>query len=120
MLDTGNSNPIKIKTMKKNKKRFIVTGVIGAAILLLTCGLMIVNHKSSHQQMIDVLKDLAKRNNDVRSAFNPEVKYALLDSIIRMNGHGHSTDLLEAKAALALKVGKEEESVKFTRTYLTE
>src|SRR5471030_1422139 len=85
MLDTGNSNPIKIKTMKKNKKRFIVTGVIGAAILLLTCGLMIVNHKSSHQQMIDVLKDLAKRNNDVRSAFNPEVKYALLDSIIRMN-----------------------------------
>jgi len=104
----------------KNKKKLIVTGFIGATILLLTCGLMIVHHKSSHQQMIDLLKDLTKRNNNVRSVFNPEVKYSMIDSLLKTGGSRGNTNLLAAKAALALKVGKEEESVEIYQKVLNQ
>ena len=76
--------------------------------MLLTCGLVAVYRPSSHQAMIALLSDMNKRNNSMGNSFNPEVKLAHIDSLLKIKGNEHNTGLLNAKASLALKVGKEE------------
>ncbi|MGZ3891638.1 MAG: hypothetical protein ACXVI9_14125, partial [Mucilaginibacter sp.] len=96
----------------KNKKKLIVIGIIGAFILLVTCALITVRHKSSHEQMIEILKEIDKKNHNAANPFNPQEKLALCDSVLNANGSEHDEALLSAKASLDLKVGKEEESVR--------
>ncbi len=54
-----------------------------------------------------------KKNYNVENPFNPEVKKAFIDSLLKTAGNTQDyVNLLAVKASLALKVGKEEESVK--------
>lgn len=93
----------------KFKKKY--TGMIAAIILLLTTGLVISNRSTSHQDMIDLLKDLNKRNQAMSNSFNPEVKIAHVDSLLKMPGNEHNIALLTSKASLALKIGREQNAV---------
>ncbi len=63
--------------------------------------------------MVQLLKDLNKRNYNIENPFNPEVKLAHIDSLLKAPGLRYDkTSLLISKASLALKAGKEEEAVK--------
>ncbi|MBS1526291.1 MAG: VCBS repeat-containing protein, partial [Bacteroidetes bacterium] len=71
------------------------------------------HHKplSSQEKMVDLLKQLNKRNQNVRNPFNPQVKLAYCDSLLQQQGNDPDYQLLSIRASLALRVGKEEESV---------
>jgi len=101
----------------KFKRQYLIIG--GVIILLLTCGLVAEYHQSSHEAMIALLSDMNKRNNSLGNGFNPEVKLAHVDSLLKIKDNEHDPGLLNAKAALALKVGKEEESVATYKDLLT-
>jgi hypothetical protein len=98
--------------MNKKKVRIAIISLLGLTILLL--GFTIVNfyQRQSTQQMIDMLGELSKRNTSVANPFNPEAKYAQVDSILKLPLVGSTTYIQAEKASLALKVGKEEEAVK--------
>ena len=109
------TDAIKHKIMKFNKKYLVIAG---AAILLLTCGLITVTRSTSHQDMIDLLKDLNKRNYAMGNTFNPEVKMAYCDSVLKQPGNGQIIGLLNSDASLSLKVGREEKSVRIYESLL--
>jgi len=90
-------------------KRRTIPGVI---ILLFGFILITACKKSSHQQMIDILQEVNKRNKTFLNPFSPEVKLAHCDSMLKILGNEHNTYLLNLRAALSLKAGKEEQSVK--------
>ncbi len=68
-------------------------------------------YQSSNQDMVQMLKDLNKRNYNRANPFNPEVKKAFIDSLLKTLDN-KPNDMLATDAALALKVGREEQSVK--------
>jgi len=90
----------------------VVFVLSGFTFLLLGFSVINFYHKSSHQQMIDILQQLNKRNKAATNPFNPEVKKARIDSLLQIPGNKNNTYLLASKAALALKIGQEEEAVK--------
>ena len=77
-------------------------------------GVMIITscYESSHNEMVQILRDLNKRNLNMANPFNPQVKKAHIDSLLKIRGGEHNPYLLMATAELGLKVGKEEEAVK--------
>jgi hypothetical protein len=84
-----------------------------ATILLLGFAIISSCKKpSSHEKMISILKGLSKRNNSVLNFFSPETQLAYYDSVLKIPGKGNSINLLANKAALLIKVGKEEQAVK--------
>jgi len=97
--------------LKNRKIRTAVMLSLGLAILLV--GFTVINYykSSSHQQMIDLLKELNERNTTLSNTFSPEAAKAHIDSMLDRPGSENNVFLLETKAALALKVGKEEEAV---------
>ncbi|HVW13023.1 MAG TPA: CRTAC1 family protein [Mucilaginibacter sp.] len=87
---------------------------IRPAFVIVTLGLAAsCHHKplSSQDKMVELLKQLNKRNQHVRNPFNPQVKLAYCDSLLRTQGDDPDYQLLSIRASLALRVGKEEESV---------
>ncbi|BAU52679.1 CRTAC1 family protein [Mucilaginibacter gotjawali] len=99
--------------MFKNRKIQIGLFLLsGFAVLLLGFSVINYYHESSHQQMVDLLKALTKKNLSVQNPFNPEVKKARIDSLLQIPGNNNNSYLLALKASLALKTGQEEESVK--------
>jgi hypothetical protein len=100
--------------LKKRKIRMPVIFSLGFACLLVGFTVFNYYNVSSHQQMIGMLKELGDRNHIADNPFFPEAKKAHIDSLLKEPGNENNVFLLETKAALALKVGKEEESV---RTY---
>lgn len=84
-----------------------------AIILLIAFTAIASCHQpSSHEQMVQILKILNKKNHRKSNPFNPEVKAAYLDSLLKIKGNEHDVALLNGKAALILKGGQEEQSVK--------
>ncbi|MGZ3872790.1 MAG: CRTAC1 family protein [Mucilaginibacter sp.] len=86
----------------------------GAIILLLLITLTITSYHqtpSSHEQMVALLKELRSRNFSITNPFTPGVKIAYCDSILNIKGDENIVNLQVAKAALSLKIGKEEQSV---------
>jgi FG-GAP-like repeat/ASPIC and UnbV len=96
--------------MKFKKKKIAI--IAGAVILSLTLGFIVANKKSSHEEMIGILKELSERNYNVSNPFNAEAKLAHCDSMLNTPNYKGDINLLNIKAAFALKEGKEEESVK--------
>jgi hypothetical protein len=64
-----------------------------------------------HQQMVQLLHQLEKRNTNMANTFNPESKLAHCDSILSLPNAGKNIYLLAAKAQILLKTGREQESV---------
>jgi hypothetical protein len=87
--------------------------IIIAIALLGTFGLIAYRHAgpSSHQQMVTLLMQLEKRNNNMGNPFNPECKLAYCDSLLKMKGNSKNAYTLIIKAPLLLKAGNEQESV---------
>src|ERR1700733_12575150 len=98
--------------LKKRKIRKAILLLLGFTILL--AGFTAINYykSSSHQQMIDLLKEQRKQNEIATNPFFPEAAKAQIDSMLREPGNENNVFLLESKAALALKVGHEDESIK--------
>src|ERR1700753_3819940 len=103
--------------LKKRKVRIVLFSSLGLTILL--AGFTVVRNYGvlCDEQMIDFLKELNQRNHTPSNSFAPEAGIAKVDSQLKEPGNENNIPLLESKAALALKVGKEEESVK-TYQYL--
>jgi hypothetical protein len=97
--------------MKKNKEMKRRT-IAGKAIIFLGMVMTLSCQESSHQQMIDILASIDKRNYNPTNTFSPESAIAHCDSLLNLPGNAHNARLLNLKAALSLKVGKEEQSVK--------
>lgn len=89
------------------------TKIGGAAILLLLVIIITAYYRpvSSHKQMIGILKELRNKNFNTTNPFSPEVKWAHIDSLLKRPGNERNILLLSARAALGLKVGKEERAV---------
>jgi hypothetical protein len=86
--------------------------IIGVAILLVgLTAISFYSRTSSHQKMIGILSNLNKRNYSFLNPFSPEGKVAYCDSVIKSEGNRYDFATHAAKAALLLKVGKEEQSV---------
>jgi len=86
---------------------------IPGVILLLAFTIVTSCYQSSHKDMVETLEQLNKRNHNIENPFCPEAKLAHVDSLLKMpENQYHNNFLLASKAALALKAGKEEESVK--------
>jgi FG-GAP-like repeat/ASPIC and UnbV len=96
---------VKLKTMKIN------VNTPGKIILLLGISMIISCKQSSHKQMVDLLKSLNKKYTSPDNSFTPEAKLAYLDSLSNAQHHVKNEPLLEAKAAVDLKVGKEQQAV---------
>ncbi len=85
----------------------------GAIVLFTWMAITVSCQNSSHQQMIEILARLNKRNNSPLNPFNPEAKVIQCDSFLtKIPGNSNNTSVLTAKAALLLKVGREQEAVK--------
>jgi len=67
--------------------------------------------KSSHQEMIELLEQLNKKNTNLANPFNPEVKIAYCDSVVKISPNDQDSYLLSAQASLLLMAGQEEKSV---------
>lgn len=94
----------------KRKIFYIVTFVL---LLVVTITIASYHRRSSHQEMVGLIQQLINRNNSLENSFNPEAKYHLYDSLLNSNNDSPQEHMnyLFAKADLALKVGKEQESV---------
>ncbi|HEY4194060.1 MAG TPA: CRTAC1 family protein [Mucilaginibacter sp.] len=85
---------------------------VGAVILFLIISFIISSQQSSHQQMIGILKKLAKRDSSFLNPLTPEANLSYSDSILRIKGNEGNMRLLAEKAQLLLQTGQEEKSVK--------
>ena len=81
------------------------------AILSLAMMLVTACQESSHQQMIDILAAMTKRNNSFSNPFSPETKMYHCDSLLAIPANAQDINLLNMKASLSLKVGQETQSV---------
>ncbi len=93
------------KTNKMPKRKISAIIMLCLMFIILSC------KQSSHQQMIDLLAQLNKRNHSTRNSFIPEEKLAQVDSLLAIKGNGQNPYLLSVKAPLLLKTGQEEKSV---------
>src|SRR5277367_2250424 len=94
--------------LKKHIPKIII------AVALLFAFVFIAFHHGSpspHEQMIQMLRSLEKRNTDLENPFNPESKLAHVDTLLKLPGNGKNIYSLSAKAALLLKTGQEQLSV---------
>lgn len=80
-------------------------------LLFFVITLTICCKPSSHQEMVQMLKEMCKKYSSLDNPFNPEVKKAHVDSLIKIHGNEHNVFLLESVATLGLKTGQEEQSV---------
>lgn len=90
-----------------NLKKIIRTCTLFLVITIITSC-----QESSHQQMIGILAELNKRFDNFSNPFNAESKMAHCDSLMKIPGNEHNDFMQNMKAALSLKVGQEEQSVK--------
>src|ERR1700722_20230406 len=97
---------------KKRKIRIAAMLSLGFAILLVGFTVIDCPQGTSQQQMIGFLEELKEQYHDSANPFYPEAKLAHVDSMLNEPRNGSNPFLLESKAALALKAGQEEESVK--------
>jgi hypothetical protein len=87
--------------------------ISGGFVLFMWMITIISCQDSSHQQMINILARLNKRNNSPLNPFSPEAKVVQCDSFLtKIPGNSNNASVLTAKAGLLLKVGREEEAVK--------
>jgi len=87
---------------------------IGGAAVLLLLAIIITSYyrpASTHQQMIDMLTGLRNKNFTIENPFSPEVKFKYVDSLLKKPGNENNLFLLNARAALALRTGKEDQAV---------
>jgi len=86
-------------------------GIIRVIALLLVVCFITSCHRSSHKEMIDILKDVYKRDYNPLNTFSPEAEMASVDSQLSENGNGQSMKLLSIKGIVALKIGHEQEAI---------
>ena len=89
---------------KGNMLRLAV--LVQAMLMVASC------RESSHQQMIAILKQLNERNKNQENPFNPEIRMAYFDSLLKRPGNSRNMAIFKPQAALYLKTGQEEKSVK--------
>src|ERR1700749_378866 len=93
--------------------------ISGAAVLLTWMMATVSCQDSSHQQMINILAQLNKRNNSPRNPFTPEAKVLICDSFLtKIPGNSNNASVLAAKAGLLIKTGKEQEAVNIYESLL--
>jgi tetratricopeptide (TPR) repeat protein len=87
--------------------------IAAALTLIVAIGFTIIasSPKSSHQEMIEMLQQLNKKNTNMANPFNPEVKIAYCDSLVKISPNDQDSYLLSAQASLLLMAGQEEKSV---------
>ncbi|SEO11220.1 CRTAC1 family protein [Mucilaginibacter sp. OK283] len=87
--------------------------IAAALTLIVAIGFTIIasSPKSSHQEMIEMLDQLNKKNTNMANPFNPEVKIAYCDSLVKIPPNDQDSYLLSAQASLLLMAGQEEKSV---------
>src|ERR1700679_3328084 len=90
--------------------RFKITMRI-SVVTLAAATIISSSYQSSPTQMVQILKDLYKRNYTSKNQFNPEAINAHVDSLLKIPGNEHCFRLLLAKGSVALKVGEEQQSV---------
>lgn len=61
--------------------------------------------------MIELLQQLNKKNNDMANPFNPEVKIAYCDSLVKIPPNDQDSHLLSVQASLLIMAGQEEKAV---------
>lgn len=82
------------------------------AVLLLAMSTLSCE-RSSNQEMVNILKTIKEKNYNRLNPYTPEATMAYFDSLLKAG----NTDpkLLEAKAVVDLRMGKEEDAVKLYR-----
>jgi len=95
-------------TFKKGRSWFFA----GTIVLVVTLGAILSSRPSSHEQMVGILKALAKKNTSFLNPLTPAAKLIYCDSILHVKGNEGNMRLLYEKAQLLLATGHEEESVK--------
>jgi len=86
--------------------------IAGAIIVLISFTIITSCHnRSSHEEMIQILKQLTVRNYNIANPFNPIVKRNYVDSLLKIPANKNKVGLITSEAALDLKVGKEQEAV---------
>src|SRR5260221_9847124 len=95
--------------MKINGNAIVIN--VSAIVLLLSFSFLMSCKRSSHQQMISILKELNKKHYTQSNPFTPEATMVYYDSLLSTGNYNQDVKLLAAKASLALKVGQEEQSV---------
>jgi len=86
-------------------------GIIRVIILMLVVCFLTSCHRSSHEEMIGILKDIYKRDYNPLNTFSPEAEMASVDSQLSKNGNGQNMKLLSIKGIVALKIGHEQEAI---------
>ncbi|MEO6850331.1 MAG: hypothetical protein ABI166_06860, partial [Mucilaginibacter sp.] len=78
----------------------------GGGVLLLSIIFIVYSRQSSHQQMIDMLKELAKKNSSFLNPLTPEAHLSYDDSILRVKGNEKNIRVLAEKAQLLVQTGQ--------------
>src|SRR5665213_1426705 len=100
-----------MKTYKMTKKKWII-GIIICVVALITVGFVASYRNSSHRQMIGILENLNKQSFSFSNPFCPEGKLAYFNATSKPGNSYADVGMIKLKAAVELKVGNEEESVK--------
>jgi hypothetical protein len=71
--------------MLKNRK-ILIAIILSLGLTILLLGFKILNfyHRSSHQEMVDLLKELNKKSYSGANPFNPEAKKVRIDSMLKI------------------------------------
>jgi hypothetical protein len=87
--------------------------LISVAVLVAITGFIAYRNTepSPHAQMLSLLRQLEKRNNNMANPFNAKPKLAYIDSLLNQPNNSQNVYSLKAKAPLLLKEGQEQKAV---------
>ena len=80
-------------------------------MLLLALTIITSCEPSPHEQMVNVLAQINKSNNNVENSFSPEAKMVMFDSLLKTATDSRYMNIILSKAKIGLQVGHEKESV---------
>ena len=95
--------------------------IILASTLVVALGFTIIasSQSSSHDEMIQILERIKQKNNNIQNPFNPEVKIAYCDSVLKIGINNQDSYLWASKASLLLMKGEEQEAVNIYENVLS-
>lgn len=95
--------------------------IILASTLVVALGFTIIasSQSSSHDEMVQILERIKQKNNNIQNPFNPEVKIAYCDSVLKIGINNQDSYLWASKASLLLMKGEEQQAVNIYENVLS-
>ena len=110
-LNINTIKPDLVRNISRVIRQFSTSNILLYLLLFTAANFIASCKRSSHQEMIEILKHQAVLDSNKENPFNFMAKLAETDSLLKLKGNKDSIQLKLNKAQLLLKAGREQESV---------